>query len=70
MDDVYKVLPDEFDEGAVYDAIKATANNLDVRNQAVESRATSPWLCLDLLRMQHDFEDLGTMPVSWRKVKA
>ena len=29
MDDVYKVLPDEFDEGAVYDAIKATAPKID-----------------------------------------
>lgn len=67
MEQVYDVLPEQFGEEQVYAAIKQCADNLDVTNQKVESRATSPWLCLDLMRMNRPMVDLGGMPVTWKK---
>ena len=64
----YDVLPDQFDLPMFYAAIKQCANHLDVTKQATESRATSPWLCVDLLHEQHpDLIDLGGEVASYRK---
>lgn len=68
VDDAYDVLPDEFDLPMFYEAIRKVADHLDVTKQGTESRATSPWLCVDLLLRQHpDLVDLGGEAASYRK---
>lgn len=68
ISDAYDVLPDEFDLPMFYEAIKKVADHLDVTKQGTESRATSPWLCVDLLHRQHpDLVDLGGEAASYRK---
>jgi hypothetical protein len=68
VSDAYAVLPDEFDLPMFYEAIKKVADHLDVTKQGTESRATSPWLCVDLLHRQHpDLVDLGGEQASYRK---
>lgn len=68
IEQAYQALPDEFDLPVFYAAIKDKAQMLDVTNQKTESRATSPWLCVDILRRDHpDLVDLGTVPPTYRK---
>ncbi len=65
---VYEWLPTEFDLELFYDGIKKHAENLDVRKQATESRATSPWLCVDILLREHpDLVDTGDARGVFRK---
>jgi hypothetical protein len=66
--DVWDVLPAEFGPAQVYAAIKDVSENLDVLRFGNESRSTSPWLCLDLLRRAHpELVDLGGDRVRWSK---
>lgn len=66
--EAYEFLPDTFDLPMFYAAIKEKAEALDVTNQKTESRATSPWLCVDVLRRSHpDLVDLGTVPPTYAK---
>jgi hypothetical protein len=66
--DVWDVLPAEFGPAQVYTAIKDVSENLDVLRFGNESRSTSPWLCLDLLRRAHpELVDLGGDRVRWSK---
>lgn len=63
----YEDLPDEFGLEEFYAAIKANATALDVTNQKTESRATSPWLCVDVLRHLHpSLVDTGDLHVRFR----
>jgi hypothetical protein len=62
------VLPDEFDLPQFYAALSQVADNLDVTKQGTESRATSPWLCADVLRREFpDLTDLGDLHARYRK---
>lgn len=68
IEQAYARLPEEFDLPLFYDAIKECAENLDVTKQQTESRATSPWLCVDVLRREHpDLIDLGDLHARYRK---
>jgi hypothetical protein len=68
LEQVYQDLPDEFDLEDFYDTVKKFAKSLDLRKQHLESRATSPWLFVDLLRRLHpELSDTGAVPVRFKK---
>ena len=63
----YEILPDEFGLPDFYAAIKEKAEALDVTKQGTESRATSPWLCVDVLRSLHPtLVDTGDLHARFR----
>lgn len=63
----YEDLPEEFGLPEFYAAIKDNAEALDVTKQGTESRATSPWLCVDVLKHLHPgLIDLGDEIVRFR----